>query len=220
MRLLPLPLWLPNSFAHLLALFGVLQAFRRILSHIAPTNSSLVLRESDITRAMRMYNLERSYAMNALTISSELISLRRDRGLGMADALLLLQRRVKEMELSSAADTKPCTFGLAGNAGGGGGGAKPDSEDCHVEKRRRVAKSPSIAQMGSPSASTFSPGAASGVENARGSSSVVGNEENTLRAEKRAVSSSSVPSTSSRAVAGVDPADAADFKRARTGRTP
>ena len=105
MRLLPLPLWLPNSFAHLLALFGVLQALRRLISHIAPTGSSQVLKESEITIAMQGFKLERSHAMCALAIGNELISLKRNCGLRVTGALLLLQRRVTEMELPNTRHT-------------------------------------------------------------------------------------------------------------------
>ena len=204
---------------------GGAQSFEKLLAHIAPETVNNLLKEAEIAGAMQMYNLERAYAVNALTISNELISLRRNHSLDMLQALDLLQQRVSNMRSepyrppSAARAGRPAPLGasVAGAGGGGGGGGGPKSppnqqqqldDDYHVEKRRRLSKHACPGGggggggvgVGGAAAAAAGGGdgafAAMAAMAAAGVEAGPGNEENELRPQKR-VGGGSVSSSSS-----------------------
>ena len=219
------------------------KSFGKLLAHIAPENVSNTLKEVDIAAAMQMYNLERAYAINALTISNELISLRRNQGLDVLQALSLLQQRVSAMRSlpyrppsSSRGHGSGGESGRGASASGGGGAAVSSQhrqlgadEDRHVEKRRRLSKSCSCdAGTGAPALGpAVGLNSGPGMEGRGGplNAGASSNDENVLRAEKRAVSGVAGSGSSEggggggggAAAAGSDAGsdDMADFKRSR-----
>ena len=152
--------------------------------------------------AMQAYDLQREYAINALTIKNELISLRVNRGLDILQALKLLNHRVKSMQNIPA---KPPLFQPTSRHYG------DLTEDLHTEKRRRLTKSRCLAlnrtangsfgTTNQPSVTAAAPMAPPQFRR--------GNEENLVRADKRAVEPGSL--TTELEVES----DMVDFKRAR-----
>lgn len=118
-----------------------------LLAHIAPGVVTHSLREAEIAEAMQVFNLDRGYAINVLTIKYELISLRIHRGFDVLQALGVLDSRVKRMRVTSA--MRAAAAAAARGATVDSSSSQPErpeeAEDLHTEKRRRLTKTRCVA---------------------------------------------------------------------------